>query len=143
MVSFLFSIYIHDLHDFISQTNTEGLNCQLYLKCLKNLQIFLYILYADDTVLGTKSAQQFQNQLLNHFESYCQKWNSNLNIKNLNFLYLVKENLRKNSNLIKYGDKVMDIVTVFDYLRIILSKSGSFQKAEEKQVEKVIKALYD
>lgn len=66
-----------------------------------------------------------------------------MNIKNLNFLYLVKENIRKNSNLIKYGDKVMDIVTVFDYLRIILSKSGSFQKAEEKQVEKVIKALYE
>lgn len=52
--------------------------CQLYLKCLKNLQFFfIYILYADDTVLVAESAQQFQNQLLNHFENYRKKWNLN------------------------------------------------------------------
>lgn len=58
--------------------------CQLYLKYLKNLQIFLYILYADDIVFVAESAQQLQNLTL---KTIVKDEIQILTSKNLNFLY--------------------------------------------------------
>lgn len=41
------------------------------------------------------------------------------------------------------GIKWWTNLTVINYLGIILSKSGLFQKAKEKQEDREIKALYD
>lgn len=54
-------------------------------------RFFLYILYADDTVLVAESAQKFQNQLLNHFENYRKKWNLNCNIEKSKLLIFSKK----------------------------------------------------
>lgn len=60
LVSFLFSIYLHDLNDFISQTDTEGLPT-LSEMFEEFTAIYIYILYADDIVFVAESAQQLQN----------------------------------------------------------------------------------
>lgn len=59
LVSFLFSIYLHDLNDFISQTDTEGL--PTLSEMFEEFTDILYILYADDIVFVAESAQQLQN----------------------------------------------------------------------------------
>lgn len=72
LISFLIFHIFHDLHDFISQPDTQGL--PTLSEMFEEFTIFfIYILYADDTVLVAESAQQFQNQLLNHFENYRKK----------------------------------------------------------------------
>lgn len=50
---------------------------------------------------------------------------------------------RKENIQIKYNDKLIEVVTDFNYLGIVFSRSGSFKLAIQKLSEKATKALYD
>lgn len=49
-----------------------------------------------------------------------------------------KENVQ-----IKYNDKFIEVVTDFNYLGIVFSRTGSFKIAIQKLAEKATKALYE
>ena len=64
--SFLFSIYLNDMHDFLQENVVNGLptisemfeqNLDLYFR-------LFVLLYADDTVLMAESAEQLQSQIM-------------------------------------------------------------------------------
>ena len=107
-----------------------------------NICIKLFtILYADDTVLLAQSAQQLQNKI-NHFQNYCQKWNLKTNIDKSKVVIFSKGRLPENLKF-TYGNRELDIVNDFNYLGVILNRTGSYQKAKQKQVSKATAALYE
>lgn len=75
LVSFLFSIYLHDLNDFISQTDTEGLPT-LSEMFEEFTDIFIYWGYC---ICCRKRTAITKLTFLNHFENYCKRWNLNFN----------------------------------------------------------------
>lgn len=50
---------------------------------------------------------------------------------------------RKENIQIKYNDKLIEVVTEFNYLGIVFSRSGSFKLEIQKLAEKATKALYE
>ena len=76
----LFAIYLNDLESFRSFNNCSGIDIDIQEE---NLMIFIkhfVILYADDTILLSDNAKQFQ-ETLNIFYEYCKNWKFNINIE--------------------------------------------------------------
>jgi len=77
----LFTCFLNDLNDYFrSSTNLQGVNCASHP--LDN-QMFLFLkvfvlLYADDTVIVSKTAGYLQNALDN-YEQYCKMWKLTVN----------------------------------------------------------------
>ena len=82
--SFLFSLYLNDLEQFLDEIGlislTEGLEQELdtYLK------LFI-VIYTDDTVILAESSDDMQNQI-NYFYDFCKKWRLKVNIEKSNVL---------------------------------------------------------
>ena len=78
----IFSLYLNDLYDFFNNSDLlNGTNLPLPNHTSNviydYLQIFL-LLYADDTVLISDTAEDLQNAL-NLYERYCQEWHLKVN----------------------------------------------------------------
>ena len=76
----LFAIYLSDLESFMSFNNCSSIDIDIQEE---NFMIFIklfVILYADDTILLSDNAKQFQ-ETLNIFYEYCKNWKLNINIE--------------------------------------------------------------
>ena len=77
----LFTFFLNDLNDYFrSSTNLQGVNCASHP--LDN-QMFLFLklfvlLYADDTVIVSETAEDLQNAL-DVYEQYCKMWKLTVN----------------------------------------------------------------
>ena len=138
--SFLFSLYLNDLEQFLDEIGlislTEGLEQELdtYLK------LFILI-YTDDTVILAESSDDMQNQI-NYFYDFCKKWRLKVNIEKSKVLVFSNGRLPNNIKF-NYNDKELKIVAHFSYLGIVFSKTGSFNIAKKELVNKGIKAMYE
>jgi hypothetical protein len=74
--SFLFSIYLNDMQDFVQENvgNVLPTISGMFEHHLDMYFRLFVLLYADDTVLIAESAEQLQSQS-NDFYKYCKKWN--------------------------------------------------------------------
>ena len=77
---FLFSIYINDLEEYLLRNGVNGFNCpnavtENYMFSV--LKLFI-LLYADDTVLLSESANDLQHAL-DVFSDYCDVWKLHVN----------------------------------------------------------------
>lgn len=139
----LFSIYLNDLHDFLNSSNVQGLPTISEMFETK-LNVFLKlfaILYADDYVLLTESSEELQKQL-NYFYIYCRRWNLKMNIEKSKILVFCRGRRIENVQL-RYDNRLLEVVTDFNYLGVTLSRSGSFKTAIQKLSEKATKAMYE
>ena len=78
---FLFAIFLNDLESFFRDNAISGLQsvenlCEEQLGCY--IRLFV-LLYADDTILLSESAEKLQTMLLN-FETYCNDWKLKVNL---------------------------------------------------------------
>ena len=110
----------------------------------EHLSVFLklfVLLYADDTVLLAESPSDLQTEL-NKFFEYCKLWQLKINTQKTKIL--VFSSGRPLANLKFHLDGLeIDIVNEFNYLGILCSRTGSFNKAIQKQAEKATKARCD
>ena len=93
----LFALYLNDLEDFVIGHDVSGVSSsssQFYNDIVIFLKLFL-LLYADDTVLISESAEDLQVSL-NAFEQYCTKWKLTVNIDKTRSLYAQKADLVQN-----------------------------------------------
>ena len=138
----MFSIYLNDLHNFISNSGiVNGVNInqsELDNNALTFLKLFI-ILYADDTVLMSESANDLQNSL-NKYQEYCDTWKLTVNTSKSNILIFSKGRLG-NYNF-TYQGQALEIVNEYKYLGILFSKSGSFYNAKKHIAKQGTRALY-
>jgi hypothetical protein len=141
--SFLFSIYLNDMQDFLQENVVNGLPTisEMFEQHLDMYFRLFVLLYAGDTGLIAQSAEQLQFQI-NDFHKYCKKWNLKININKTKILVIRKGNPKRNFTFV-CGDNNIEIVNDIYYLRILFSKSRSFKRAKQKQVEKANKAVYE
>ena len=143
MSAFLFSLYLNDLHDFIDTSNIENLPTisNMFEDKLNILFKLFAILYADDTVLIAENPEELQKQL-DRFYIYCNKWNLKINTDKSKLLVFSRGRHKDNYQL-RYGNKLIEVVSEFNYLGVIFNRSGSFKTAKQKLVDKATKALYE
>jgi uroporphyrinogen-III decarboxylase len=82
MSPFLFSLYLNDLETFFLENNISDLE-QISKKCQDTIACYLktfIILYADDTVILSESAESLQ-EAISAFEEYCNICKNNENRK--------------------------------------------------------------
>ena len=138
---FLFSIYINDLEEFLTDKNVDGL--QSISSSIEN-ELFLYLklsvlFYADDTVIMAETANDLQKGL-DEFHVYCSRWKLNVNVEKTKVLVFSKG--PKPKNIFYYNNNVVESVNDFKYLGIVFSRSGSFCKAKKYLAEQAQKAMY-
>ena len=75
----LFSLFLNDLEDFLVFNNNNGITLHYNQEEVSYYLQILVLLYADDTVIISDSAESFQ-KCLNDFYTYCQHWKLNINL---------------------------------------------------------------
>jgi hypothetical protein len=127
----LFIFYVlNDLHDFLDTSNIENLptiSTMFENKLNKNFKLFA-ILYADDTVLIAENPEELQKQL-DRFFIYCNQWNLRINTDKSKLL-VFSRGRQKDNDQKRYGNKLIEVVSEFNYLGVIFNKSGSFKTAK-------------
>ena len=92
-------------------------------------EINLFILmYADDTVFFSKSAQSLQN-MLNKLQDYSTEWGLTVNTEKTKIM--VFEKGRKTEVHIYYNDIELENVDSFKYLGIMFYKNGSWNRTQK------------
>ena len=119
LIPTIFSLYINDLADsFGNDCDPLDLNGKL-VSCL---------LYADDIVLLSESAQGLQN-LLNKVKMFCDKWNLQVNINKSEVMIFNKSGKILKGHNFLYDGNTVSLVNEYKYLGIIFKPSGSFTEA--------------
>lgn len=74
-----------------------------------------------------ESSEELQQQL-NYFYIYCRRWNLKMNIDKSKILVFSRGRRKENLQL-RYDNRLIEVVTYFNYLGVTLSRSGSFKVA--------------
>ena len=138
----LFAFYLNDLEDFLIGHDVSGVSSsssQFDNDIVMFIKLFL-LLYADDTVLISESAEDLQVSL-NAFEQYCTKWKLTVNIDKTKVVIFSKGRLSTKYNF-HFQDVPLDIVKEYKYLGIFLSKSGSFFSTKKYIANQAKRATY-
>ena len=119
---FLFNIFLNDLNNFFSSNNIQGIICQNH-ELDDDIVIFLklfLLLYADDTVILSESAEDLQTAL-NVYENYCRMWKLSVNITKSKVLTFTKG---KHQNYrFEYNKERLEIVTEYKYVCVYFAKT--------------------
>ena len=128
----LFLLFINDMVNDVSVNTADTVFIQ-------GIPIQL-LLFADDTVLFSKSQVSLQNQI-DKLEIYCKKWKLKVNATKTKIL--VFENRRSNIPYQwKYEGKLLEIADSYVYLGILLCKNGNFKQTQKRLSEQGSRALY-
>ena len=138
---FLFNTFLNDLYDFFRRKNVNGVCCTSHesddeIWVLAKLFI---LLYADDTVILSESADDLQLRL-KAYEEYCALWKLEVNIAKTKVLIFSKSKILNYE--FKYEDEVLETLTEFKYLGILFSKNNSFIKTKQHIADQGKKAVY-
>ena len=99
------------------------------------------LLYADDTVIMAESREDLQAQL-NVFGEYCKKWKLKVNAEKTKIFIFSRGRPLVDIHFSLNGSEI-EIVNEFNYLGILLNRTGNFNKAITKQAEKAKQAMYE
>ncbi len=115
----MFSSFLNDIELHLQADINAGIT-------IDQLSIYL-LLFADDAVLISESAEGLQSSMNNLFE-YCTKWNITVNVEKTKIVIFHKGRLKKGYRWV-YNNNPIEIVNNFNYLGIVVSSSGSFIQA--------------
>ena len=101
----------------------------------------LILLYADDTVILSESAEDLQAGLQT-YEEYCNIWKLEVNTSKTKVIIFSKDNNSNNEFKFKYKDEILEIVSEFKYLGVLFSKNNSFFKTKKHIANQGKKAVY-
>ena len=118
----LFALFLNDMQTYIESRGVHGIELfdndqhELWLR-------LLVLLYADDTVILSDNADDFQN-CLNAFNDYCNEWHLHVNLSKTKIIIFGARNT--NNFNFTLGNEWLDITNTYHYLGITFSASGSF-----------------
>ena len=140
MSPFLFSIFLHDLHDHLESAHVNGVNIEYNLDDAFLFLKLLILLYADDTVIISESSEDLQ-YALSQFGEYYRTWKLTVNVSKTKVIIFSKGK-SKVSTKFYFENKELEIEDRYKYLGIILSRNGSFVEAKKHIAEQGNKALF-
>lgn len=143
MSPFLFAIFINDLETFLETQHNTGLETiSSELDSILGIYLKIFaLLYADDTALMAESPLELQKQLDSFYE-YCTLWKLKVNVEKTKVVCFSKGRLPSNLRFV-FDNKELEIVKSFNYLGIILNRTGNFNLAIKAQADKGTKAMYE
>ncbi len=121
-----FQCFLNDLESTLLISGARGVeiqnvDAQQWLK-------LLVLLYADDTLIISDNAIDFQNAL-DYFNNYCHDWKLNVNLTKSNVIVFGARNT--NGYQFKIGDDNINIIDKYKYLGIYFTSNGSFATARK------------
>ena len=137
----LFSIFLNDLRHYLSTNGAQGVLCDSGDD--ENIHVFMrlfVLLFADDTVLFSKSKEDLQTAL-NIFSEYCTTWKLTINTAKTKVMIFSSGRQGKNVKFHLNGAE-LEIVNESKYLGIYLARSGAFAKAKKHIVDQANYALF-
>lgn len=111
----LFVFFINDMLENTAADNDDD------ILTINEINLFI-LMYADDAVFFSKSAQSLQN-MLNKLQDYSTEWGLTVNTEKTKIM--VFEKGRKTEVHIYYNDIELENVDSFKYLGIMFYKNGS------------------
>ena len=139
MSPLLFSLYLNDLEDFLLEkgsnyikTNSEV--CDSYLK-------ILLLLYADDTVIMSNSAENLQKALTD-LECYCTQWKLQINCSKTKIIIFGKRKSSPDKFNFTYSGNKIEIVDEFKYLGVLFRYNGNFLSCKRMLKDQASKAMF-
>ena len=137
----LFSIYLNDLEQFLSQSgNVNGVTCSCN-NIEENAHILLKLfvmLYADDTVILAETADDLQNALT-QYALYCETWKLNINNSKTKIVIFAR------GRLPDYRFRLIEeieIVPNYKYLGVMFSRTGSFLATKRHIASQANRAVF-
>lgn len=138
---FLFSIFLNDLEEFFRSRNATGIECKehhLDDSLVLYLKIFL-LLYADDTVILSNSADGLQNSL-NVYDEYCDIWKLTVNQSKSKVIIFSK---RSQPNItFTLSGIALETVREYKYLGVLFCSNNSFFSMKKYIAEQGTRAVY-
>lgn len=134
----LFSMYLNDLQSCLHLNGAVGIELRHPLDFDIWLKL-LVLLYADDTVILSDSAEDFQRSL-SLFNDYCKNWHLQVNMRKTKIIIFGARQL--NNFEFKFDDQIIEIIDQYHYLGVTFSSSGSFLKARKHVAEQATKAMH-
>ena len=133
----LFSLFLNDLQ---ATLESDGINGVALMNAENNTwRKLLILLYADDTIILSNSADDLQNAL-NSFNNYCTDWHLTVNLQKSKIVIFGARNT--NIYAFNLNDQQIEIVDSYQYLGVVFSSNGSFLKARKHVVQQATKAMY-
>uniref|UniRef100_A0A3B1JC70 ribonuclease H n=1 Tax=Astyanax mexicanus TaxID=7994 RepID=A0A3B1JC70_ASTMX len=130
----LFNIYINELAVQLEQSAAPGLT-------LQGGEV-KFLLYADDLVLLSPTAQGLQ-QHLDLLEQYCQNWALAVNLKKTKvMIFQKKPRCQEHRYQFSLGSTALEHTMQYTYLGLIINASGSFSSAVNALKDKAHRAMY-
>ena len=99
-----------------------------------------FLLYADDIVLLSESKSSLQSSL-NILGTYCSNWKLQVNVEKSKVL-IFNSNGKTNVNEFSYNDNIIQTVSKYCYLGVMLKCNGNFNVAVSLLMEKARKAYF-
>jgi hypothetical protein len=134
----LFSLFLNDLQTYMHINGCVGVE----LNDLDDVTLWLkllILLYADDTIIVSNTADDFQKSL-DIFNDYCKNWHLKVNINKTKVIVFGARQLR-NFNF-KLGTETLEITNKYHYLGVTFTSNGSFLSARKHVVEQASKAMH-
>ena len=139
---FLFAIFINDLETFFDENNIDCLQ-KISEYAMDHVQIYLKIfllLYADDTILLTESANEMQ-RMLNVFDDYCSKWRLSVHLDKTKVVIFEKRKSNRNLKFSMRGEEIKRADS-YTYLGLLFNYNCSFFPARKNLIAQANKALF-
>ena len=127
----LLKLFINDLPEIFDQTCNPATLNSLKLNCL---------LYADDIVLLSETAEGLQNSL-DKLSRYCKKWGMEINTDKTKSL-VFNSTGRLFPVTFMIDNQLINKVKQYRYLGVMFNASGSFSDAKEELYKRGLKALF-
>ena len=138
---FLFSIFLNDLDFFLTSKRVEGVTCDFAMQEINIYLKLIILLYADDTVIFSDSADGLQHAL-NTFSEYCDKWRLTVNITKTKIIIFNSRGRPKQTTKFTLRGSEIEITNEYKYLGIYFSQSGAFASAKKHVAEQANKAVF-
>ena len=137
----LFNLFLNDVEDYLRVNGAQGIFCSSHDKdetIVTFLKMFV-LLYADDTVILSDSAESLQNAL-NIYAQYCETWKLTVNLDKSKVMIFSKGT--NDLHTFSLNGTNLEIVSEYKYLGVYFSKNNSFHSTKKHIAEQGTKALY-
>lgn len=134
----LFALYVNDLQSYLVERGCTPLTIgdeqtRVMLK-------LLMLLYADDTVILSDTAEGLQ-KALDVLSLYCTEWKLQVNSSKTKVIVFSKRKLRRYPVFLFEGE-ILDRVDCFKYLGVHFSYNGSFEVSKKTAIQQAQRAMY-
>ena len=143
----LFALFLNDMETFFTEQiwNTLKFIDKLYTdshdEVTGMLNLFVLIMYADDTVIMAENEHDMQRNL-NLLNYYCNCNKLKVNISKKKKVFARSKTRLNNIPTCKFGNIDLEQVEDYIYLGICFNWNGSFVKANKLLHDKASKAMY-